>query len=52
MEAEFEVSCGGMEGGGGGGTVTMFVLPHLDKVGGCRARLDCVEETLLVTLNL
>ena len=24
MEAEFEVSCGGMEGGGRGGTVTMF----------------------------
>ena len=50
MEAEFEVSCGG-DGGRGGETVTMFALPHLDKVGGCRARLDCVEETLLVNLN-
>ena len=49
MEAEFEVSCGEMEEGGD--AVTMFVLPHLNKVGGCRARLDCVEETLLVNLN-
>ena len=49
MEAEFEVSCGGMEGGEGG--YSYNVLPHLDKVGGCRVRLDCVEEILLVNLN-
>ena len=42
----------GNSGGGdldhGLATAAKFVLPHLDKVGGRRARLDGIKETLLV----